>query len=93
MIKELETQIGTIESMILYNKDFYPKQDVTSLENRMETAKESLKAIKKDVAVDIGGDDETYVCPHCGFILDNKVISDVQYCYNCGQKLNVGGMK
>ena len=46
-IKEAEIQIDVYESMILYNKDFEPKNDSSNYEHKIEFLKMAIKALRK----------------------------------------------
>lgn len=46
-IKEAETQIYMYESMILYNKDFEPKNDNSNYENKIDFLKTAIYAMQE----------------------------------------------
>ena len=46
-IKEAETQIDVYESMILYNKDFEPRNDNSNYERKIEFLKMAIVALEK----------------------------------------------
>lgn len=46
-IKEAEVQIGVYENMILYNKDFEPKNDNSNYERKIEFLRLVIEALKK----------------------------------------------
>ena len=46
-IKEAETQIGMYESIILYNKDFEPKNDNSNYERKMDFLKTVIYAMQE----------------------------------------------
>ena len=46
-IKELEKQFHTYESIVLYNKDFEPKNDNSNYEHRMDCLKISISSMKE----------------------------------------------
>lgn len=46
-IKEAETQIDTYESMILYNKDFEPKNDNSNYERKVDFLKTAISAMQE----------------------------------------------
>ena len=48
-IHELKIQSQVLESMILYNKDFEPKNDNTSLENKKNAINIGIKALEKQI--------------------------------------------
>lgn len=46
-IKEAETQINMYESMILYNKDFEPKNDNSNYERKVDFLKTAISAMQE----------------------------------------------
>ena len=46
-IKEAETQINVYESMILYNKDFEPKNDNSNYERKIDFLKTAISAMQE----------------------------------------------
>ena len=46
-IKEAEVQIDVYENMILYNKDFEPKNDNSNYERKIEFLRLAIEALKK----------------------------------------------
>lgn len=46
-IKEAETQIYMYESMILYNKDFEPRNDNSNYENKIDFLKTAIYAMQE----------------------------------------------
>lgn len=49
-IKEAEIQINVYENMILYNKDFEPKNDNSNYEHKIEFLKIAIEALEKQVS-------------------------------------------
>ena len=48
-IKEAKVQIDVYENMILYNKDFEPKNDNSNYEHKIEFLKLVVKALEKQM--------------------------------------------
>ena len=95
-IKEAKIQIDVYESMILYNKDFEPKNDNSNYEHKIKFLKTAIEALEKQIpkkpvlekTKGIVGIDMWH-CPVC----DEEIISDWNrdianpYCHLCGQSL------
>ena len=83
-IKEAEIQFDVYESMILYNKDFEPKNDNSNYERQIEFLKIAIKALEKQIPKK----PVNLTCPNCGF---NKIDNSwwvFPYCPKCGQCLD-----
>ena len=95
-IKEAEIQINVYESMILYNKDFEPKNDNSNYEHKIEFLKIAIEALEKQVPKepDYEGDGysdgelvyDTWICPNCGKYYEVDY-DDYKYCPECGQAI------
>ena len=96
-IKEAEIQIDMYESMILYNKDFEPKNDNSNYERKIEFLKIVIEALEKQIpkTPNYEGDGywdgelvyDTWICPKCG--KDYEVdYDDYKYCPDCGQAID-----
>ena len=90
---ELKIQSQVLESMILYNKDFEPKNDNTSLENKKNAIDIGIKALEKQTPMKpiktIEHNIGYYKCAYC----ENKIGTDIMtyqsnHCGYCGQKLD-----
>lgn len=91
---ELKIRSKVLENMILYNKDFEPKNDNTSLENEKNDINIGIKALEKQIpkkATDIRyfGEAGYYIglCPCC----KSGNNSEFQYCGDCGQAIDWSG--
>ena len=97
---ELKIQSQVLESMILYNKDFEPKNDNTSLENKKNAIDIGIKALEKQIPKKptYEGDGywygqlvyDTWVCPNCGkgYEVD---YDNYDHCPDCGQAIDWSG--
>lgn len=95
-IKEAEIQINVYESMILYNKDFEPKNDNSNYEHKIEFLKIAIEALEKQVPKEPNyeGDGysdgelvyDTWICPNCGKYYEVDY-DDYKYCPECGQAI------
>ena len=95
-IKEAEVQIGVYENMILYNKDFEPKNDNSNYEHKIEFLKIAIEALEKQVPKEPNyeGDGysdgelvyDTWICPNCGKYYEVDY-DDYKYCPECGQAI------
>ena len=95
-IKEAKIQINVYESMILYNKDFEPKNDNSNYERKIEFLKMVIEALEKQVPKEPNyeGDGysdgelvyDTWVCPNCGKYYEVDY-DDYKYCPECGQAI------
>ena len=91
VMHELKIQSQVLESMILYNKDFEPKNDNTSLENKKNAIDIGIKALEKQIPkkpIENPTDDtclyyENY-CPSC----ENLLVVRYKHCPKCGQRLD-----
>ena len=96
-LHELKIQSQVLESMFLYTKDFEPKNDNTSLENKKNAIDMAIAAMEKQIPKkpDFEGDGywngqlvyDTWTCPNCEnrYELD---FEEYEHCPNCGQKIN-----
>lgn len=97
-IKEAEVQIGVYENMILYNKDFEPKNDNSNYERKIEFLRIAIEALKKQIPKmpDYEGDGyadgflvyDTWVCPSCGRYYELDCNDGYIYCPQCGQRID-----
>lgn len=97
-IKEAEIQINVYESMILYNKDFEPKNDNSNYEHKIEFLKIAIEALEKQVPKEPNyeGDGysdgelvyDTWICPNCGKYYEVDY-DDYKYCPECGQAITL----
>ena len=95
-IKEAEIQINVYENMILYNKDFEPKNDNSNYEHKIEFLKIAIEALEKQVLKEPNyeGDGysdgklvyDTWICPNCGKYYEVDY-DDYKYCPECGQAI------
>ena len=95
-IKEAEIQINVYENMILYNKDFEPKNDNSNYEHKIEFLKIAIEALEKQVPKEPNyeGDGysdgklvyDTWICPNCGKYYEVDY-DDYKYCPECGQAI------
>ena len=95
-IKEAEVQIDMYKNMILYNKDFEPKNDNSNYEHKIEFLKIAIKALEKQVPKEPNyeGDGywdgelvyDTWICPNCGKYYEVDY-DDYKYCPECGQAI------
>ena len=95
-IKEAEIQFDVYESMILYNKDFEPKNDNSNYEHKIEFLKIAIEALEKQVPKEPNyeGDGysdgklvyDTWICPNCGKYYEVDY-DDYKYCPECGQAI------
>lgn len=73
-IKEAEIQIDVYESMILYNKDFEPKNDNSNYERKIEFLKVAIAALQEPEIVHCKGckywDKEIMYCNHTGMQIE-----------------------
>lgn len=71
---ELKIQSQVLESMILYNKDFEPRNDNTSLVNKKNAIDIGVKAIEKQIPkkVEIKPWNPAR-CPSCGYELSESI--------------------
>ena len=95
-IKEAEIQINVYENMILYNKDFEPKNDNSNYEHKIEFLKIAIEALEKQVPKEPNyeGDGysdgelvyDTWICPNCEKYYEVDY-DDYKYCPECGQAI------
>ena len=95
-IKEAEIQFDVYESMILYNKDFEPKNDNSNYEHKIEFLKIAIEALEKQVPKEPNyeGDGysdgelvyDTWICPNCEKYYEVDY-DDYKYCPECGQAI------
>lgn len=95
-IKEAEIQINVYENMILYNKDFEPKNDNSNYEHKIEFLKIAIETLEKQVSKEPNyeGDGysdgelvyDTWICPNCGKYYEVDY-DDYKYCPECGQAI------
>ena len=95
-IKEAKIQINVYESMILYNKDFEPKNDNSNYEHKIEFLKIAIEALEKQVPKEPNyeGDGysdgelvyDTWICPNCEKYYEVDY-DDYKYCPECGQAI------
>lgn len=95
-IKEAEIQINVYENMILYNKDFEPKNDSSNYEHKIEFLKIAIEALEKQVPKEPNyeGDGysdgelvyDTWICPNCEKYYEVDY-DDYKYCPECGQAI------
>ena len=95
-IKEAEIQFDVYESMILYNKDFGPKNDNSNYEHKIEFLKIAIEALEKQVPKEPNyeGDGcsdgelvyDTWICPNCGKYYEVDY-DYYKYCPECGQAI------
>ena len=92
---ELKIQSQVLESMILYNKDFEPKNDNTSLENKKNAIDIGIKALEKQIPkkmkdIDEYEEDELCgYCPQCNKLQSN--LWNENFCGVCGQAIDWSG--
>lgn len=93
---ELKIQSQVLESMILYNKDFEPKNDNTSLENKKNAIDIGIKALEKQIPkkpYDVDEREENsfyylgFMCPSCNKAIVGQPYRP-NYCKHCGQKID-----
>ena len=92
-IKEAEIQINVYENMILYNKDFEPKNDNSNYEHKIEFLKIAIEALEKQIPkkVEFVDGGEALLCPCCGIDFMGCLTDpdhDPYYCYECGQAID-----
>lgn len=80
-IKEAEIQINVYESMILYNKDFEPKNDNSNYEHKIEFLKIAIEALEKQVPKEPNYEGDGYS--------DGELVYDTWICPNCGKYYEV----
>jgi DNA-directed RNA polymerase subunit RPC12/RpoP len=95
-IHELKIQSQVLESMILYNKDFEPKNDNTSLENKKNAIDIGIKALEKQIPKKpfkpFGT--HSYKCSNCWKFVAHEVDDNfnlanlAEWCPYCGQKID-----
>ena len=94
-IKEAKIQIDMYESMILYNKDFEPKNDNSNYEHKIEFLKIAIDVLEKRIPKkpnykgywNGGLVYNTWICPNCG--KDYEVNwNHYKYCPECGQAID-----
>lgn len=94
---ELKIQSQVLESMILYNKDFEPKNDNTSLENKKNAIDIGIKALEKQIPKKpfrpFGT--HSFKCTNCYKFVAHEVDDDcdlqeemAEWCPYCGQALD-----
>lgn len=86
---ELKIQSQVLESMILYNKDFEPKNYNTSLENKKNSIDIGIKALEKKIPKKPKEVEKKYwndyVCPNCEKLLGNSIeVYQEKCCQYCG---------
>lgn len=73
-IKEAEIQIDVYEGMILYNKDFEPKNDNSNYERKIEFLKVAIAALQEPEIVHCKDckhwDKEIMYCNHTGMQIE-----------------------
>lgn len=94
-LHELKIQSQVLESMILYNKDFEPKNNNTSLENKKNAIDMAIAALEKQIPKKPFQDKDIYgtkylLCRECSKIL-SFVGFVARYCPDCGQKIDWSG--
>ena len=86
-IKEAEIQFDVYESMMLYNKDFEPKNDNSNYERQIEFLKIAIEALEKQVPKKPSQDSVGLyyfpTCPNC-----HKELESYDHHCECGQALN-----
>ena len=100
-IKEAETQIDVYESMILYNKDFEPRNDNSNYEKKLDFLKIAIEALEKQQTTKYKhlGTRHThwgkcrhdkFRCETCGFTKEftNNHTAQYKYCPSCGRKID-----
>lgn len=90
---ELKIQSQVLESMILYNKDFQPKNNNTYLESKKNAIDIGIKALEMQVPMKIKKRIQAVLirCPKC-----NKPMADdrdIRFCCYCGQAIDWQGVK
>ena len=88
-IKEAEIQIGIYESMILYNKDFEPKNDNSNYECKIEFLKIVIEALEKQIPKKPRETRCALMCANCGHKITEKGCKKLNrnYCKKCGQRI------
>lgn len=91
-LHELKIQSQVLESMILYNKDFEPRNDNTSLVNKKNAIDIAIEALEKQIPKKPFQDKDIYgtkylLCRECSKIL-SFVGFVARYCPDCGQKID-----
>ena len=99
-IKEAETQIDVYESMILYNKDFEPRNDNSNYEKKLDFLKIAIEALEKQQTTKYKhlGTRHThwgkcrhdkFRCETCGFTKEftNNHTAQYKYCPSCGREI------
>lgn len=82
-IKEAEIQIDVYKSMILYNKDFEPKNDNSNYERKIEFLKVAIAALQEP---------EIVHCKDCKYWIDDYPYSDkVKKCELAGYMVGENG--
>ena len=103
-MKEAEIQFDVYESMILYNKDFEPKNDNSNYEHKIEFLKIAIEALEKQVpkkpikkkmatlnkTPNAFSWESTRCCPRCKSNLVVKIFGKhlEDYCPLCGQRID-----
>ena len=100
-IKEAETQIDVYESMILYNKDFEPRNDNSNYEKKLDFLKIAIEALEKQQTTKYKhlGTRHThwgkcrhdkFRCETCGFTKEftNNHTAQYKYCPSCGREID-----
>ena len=72
-LHELKIQSQVLESMILYNKDFEPRNDNTSLENKNNAIDMAIAALEKQIPKKPLQYEHDYICLCCGYVLAESV--------------------
>ena len=86
-IKEAEVQIGVYENMILYNKDFEPKNDNSNYERKIEFLRIAIEVLKKQIPKIPHLVYDAWICPSCGRHYEIDYDHYV-YCPECGQLID-----
>lgn len=95
---ELKIQSQVLESMILYNKDFEPKNDNTSLENKKNAIDIGIKALEKQIPYKPKVYEDKYYYCKCGNPIMMKwknyptvlmpKSEGLPFCLGCGQAID-----
>lgn len=103
VMHELKIQSQVLESMILYNKDFEPKNDNTSLENKKNSIDIGIKALEKQMPYKPKEYEDKYYSCKCGNVVLMKYKKyptelmpkkfGLDFCLCCGQKIDWSEVK
>ena len=91
-LHELKIQSQVLESMILYNKDFEPRNDNTSLENKKNAIDMAIESLEKQIPKkpkDYNEEDSSidFVCPNCCEAVYKQPYKP-KHCKHCGQRID-----